>query len=91
MVLKCSYLSQNIKWEKALGMPKTSIVEPIFIWVHHHPYGGSALRIKRYGLSAWTRLDMFVVGATTPRWSSLLGDIDNSRTMVIHLTLDMKW
>ena len=90
MVLKCSYLSQNIKWEKALGMPKTSIVEPILIWVHHHPYGGLALRIKRYGLSAWTRLDMFVVGATTPRWSSLLGDIDNSRTMVIHLTLDMK-
>ena len=66
MVLKCSYLSQKIKWEIALGKPMTSIVEPILIWVHHHRHGGLALRIRRYRLSTWTILDMSVVGATTP-------------------------
>ena len=58
MVLKCSYLSQNIKWEKALGMPKTSIVEPILIWVHHHSHDGLVLRIKKYGLSTWTIINV---------------------------------
>ena len=90
MVLKCSYLSQKIKWERALGKPTTSIVEPILIWVHHHPHGGLAWRIKKYGLSTWTRLNMFVVGAATPWWGSLLGGIDSSRKMVIHLILGMK-
>ena len=66
MVLTCYYLSQKIKWEKALDKPMVSIVESILIWVHHHPYGGLALRIRIYGLSTWTRLDMFVVGVTTP-------------------------
>ena len=66
MVLKCSYLSQKIRWERALGKPTTSIVEPILIWVHHHPHNGLALRIRRYGLSTQMRLDMFVVGATSP-------------------------
>ena len=40
MVLKCSYLSQKNKWERALGKPMTSIVKPILIWVHYHPHGG---------------------------------------------------
>ena len=66
MVLKFSYLSQKIKWESALGKPTASIVEPILILVHYHPHGGLALRIRRYGLSTWTKLDMHVVGATTP-------------------------
>ena len=66
MILKCSYLSQNIKWERALGKLMTSIVEPIMLWVHYHPHGGLALRIRRYGLSTWMRLDMSVVGTTTP-------------------------
>ena len=66
MVLKCSYLSQKIKWERALGKPTTSMVELILIQVHHHPYGELALRIKRYKLSTWMRLNMSIVGATTP-------------------------
>ena len=66
MVLKCSYLAQKIKWERVVGKPTTSIVEPIFIWVHHHAHDGLALRIRIYGLSTWTRLDMFVVRVTTP-------------------------
>ena len=66
MVLKCSYLSQKTKWERVLGKPTTSIVKPILIWVNHHPHGRLALKIRRYGLSIWTRLDMFVVGASTP-------------------------
>ena len=52
---------------------------------------GWALRIKGHGLSLWTRLDMFVVEQPFPWWGSLLGDIDSLRTMVIHLTLDMRW
>ena len=46
-----SYLSQKIKWERALGKPTTSIVEPFLIWVLYHPHGRLALKIKRYGLS----------------------------------------
>ena len=65
MVLECSYSPQKIKQERALGKPTTSIVEPILIWVHHYPHGGLALRIRRYGLSTWTRLDISVVGVTT--------------------------
>ena len=91
MVLKCSYISQKIKWERALGKPTTFIIKPILIWVHHHSHGGLALRIRRYGLFTWTRLDMSVVGRPSLWWGSLLGDINSSRTMVIHLTLYMKW
>ena len=65
-VLKCFYLSQYVKWERALGKPMDSIVESILIWVHHHPHGGLALRIRIYGLSTWTRLDMFVRGSNHP-------------------------
>ena len=66
MFLKCSYLSQKIKWERALSKPTTSIVKPILIWVHNHPHGGLALRIKIYEPSTWTRLDMSIVGVTIP-------------------------
>ena len=66
MVLKCSYLSQKTKWERALGKPMASIVKSILIWIYDHPHSGLALRIRRYGISTWARLDMFVVRATTP-------------------------
>ena len=78
MVLKCSYLSQKIKLEKALDKPMVSIVESILIWVHHHPYGGLALRIRRCGLSTWTRLDMSIVGRTTP-----MGEVLYSVTLIV--------
>ena len=51
IVLKCFYLSQKIKWERALGKPTASIVKAILILVHHQPHGGLALRIRRYVLS----------------------------------------
>ena len=66
IVLKCSYLSQKTNWERALGKPMASIVKPILICVHHYPHGGLALRIRRYKLFTWMRLDMSIVGATTP-------------------------
>ena len=65
MILKCSYLSQKIMWGMALGKSTTSSVKLILIWVLYHPHGGLALKIKRYGLSTQTRLDMLVVRATT--------------------------
>ncbi|KAL6327912.1 hypothetical protein AAG906_027322 [Vitis piasezkii] len=43
-----------------------SIVEPILIYVHHHPMMGWALGIKGHGLSLWKILDMSLMGATTP-------------------------
>ena len=39
MVLKSSYLSQKIKWERALSKPTFSIVQPILIWVYHWKMG----------------------------------------------------
>ena len=65
MVLKCSYISQKIKWERALGNPIASIVKPILICVHSHPHDGLTLRIKRYELFTWMKLDMSIVGETT--------------------------
>ena len=46
MILKCSYLPQKIKWERALGKPTASIVKPILILVHHQPHGGLAPKNK---------------------------------------------
>ena len=91
MVLKCSYLSQKIKWKRTLGKPTASIVKPILIWVHQQPIGGWTLEIKGYELSIRTRLKMSIVGATIPMMGSLHRDIDSLRTMVVHLSLHMKW
>ena len=38
---------QKIKWEKAIAKPITSIVEPILIWVYHHPHGGLGPKNQR--------------------------------------------
>ena len=78
MILKCSYLSQKIMWERALGKSTTSSVKLILIWVHHHPHDGLPLRIRRYGLSTWTRLDMSIVGGTTPT-----GEVLYSVTLIV--------
>ena len=66
MILKCSYISQKINLERILGKPMASIDEPILILVHYHPQSELFLRIRRYELFTWTRLDMSVEGATTP-------------------------
>ncbi|RVW87043.1 hypothetical protein CK203_048362 [Vitis vinifera] len=50
-----------------------SIVEPILIYVHHHPMVGWALGIKGHGLSLWKTLDMSLMGATTPTFHEMFG------------------
>ena len=75
----------------ALAKSMISIFEFVLIWVHHHPNGGLSPRNQEIWTPYGLRLDMFVMGATTPiMGGSSLSDI-NVKNIGYTPNLDMKW
>ena len=92
MVLQCFYLSQKIKWERALGKLMTSIVKAHLDLDSSGPHRRVEPYESRDMDSPLGQDQKFLQWEQPPyRWGSLLSDIDSSKTMVPHLLLDMKW